>query len=211
MSVFRYNVYNATTSAILSSAPYSFSAATVGLSYVAPLIGTLIAGVVTGPLADWSTLQLARRSKGLREPEQRLWGLAIYCVLMPAGLLIWGLGAAHKLHWAVLLFGAILCGYCNVAGGSYAIAYNVDCFREIAGESIVSMILCRNTMSFAFNYAITPWINAQGLQKTFIAVAVLSCGFGCSFLLMIWKGKNLRKRCAERYWRYVATQVVQHH
>ncbi|KAH8807795.1 major facilitator superfamily domain-containing protein [Xylogone sp. PMI_703] len=205
-----YNVYNATTSSILASPPYSFSASMVGVTYVAPLIGTVIAGVVTGPLADWSTLQLARRSNGLREPEQRLWGLAIYCILMPAGLLIWGLGAAHQLHWAVLLFGAILLGYCNVAGGSYAIAYNVDCFREFAGESIVSMILCRNTMSFAFNYAITPWIDAQGLQKTFIAVAVLSFGLGCSFLLMTWKGKDLRRRSAKRYWKYVATQVIKH-
>jgi MFS family permease len=206
----RYNVYNATTSVILSSPPYNFSAATVGLSYVAPLIGTFIAGVVTGPFADWTTLKLARRSKGLREPEQRLWGLVLYCVLMPAGLLIWGLGAAHSLHWAVLLFGGILLGYCNVAGGSYAIAYSVDCFREISGESIVSMILCRNTMSFAFNYAITPWINAQGLQNTFIAVAILSCAFGCTFFLMTWKGKYFRVRCAERYWQYVATQVVRH-
>lgn len=206
-----YNVYNATTSTILSSPPYNFSAATVGLSYVAPLIGTLIAGVVTGPFADWTTLKLARRSRGLREPEQRLWGLLIYCVLMPAGLLIWGLGAAHSLHWAVLLFGGLLLGYCNVAGGSYAIAYNVDCFREIAGESLVSMILCRNTMSFAFNYAITPWINVQGLQKTFIAVAILAWAFGSSFLLMIWKGKAFRISSAERYWKYVATQVVGHH
>lgn len=210
LMIFRYNVYNATTSLILSSPPYNFSPAIVGLSYVAPLIGTCLAGFITGLLADWSTLKLARRSNGLREPEQRLWGLLIYCVLMPAGLLIWGLGAAHSLHWAVLLFGGILLGYCNVAGGSYAIAYNVDCFREIAGESIVSMILCRNTMSFAFNYAITPWIDAQGLQNTFIAVAILACAFGCTFFLMTWKGKFFRIRCAERYWQYVATQVVHH-
>ena len=63
-------------------------------------------------------------------------------------------------------------------------------------------------MSFAFNYAITPWIEAQGLEKTFIAVAILALAFGLSFLLMIWKGKHLRTISAERYWKYVATQVV---
>lgn len=140
---------------------------------------------MSGPIADWSALRLARRFNNLREPEYRLWGLVIFCILMPTGLLLWGVGAAFHLHWAILLFGSILCGYCNVAGGSYAIAYAVDCFRELAGETIVSMILCRNTMAFAFNYAITPWINAQGLQNTFIAVSVLSCGIGCTFLLMI--------------------------
>lgn len=88
----RYNVYNATCSAILSAAPYTFSAAIVGLSYVAPLIGTLIAGVTTGKLSDWYTLRLARRNGGLREPEQRLWGLLIYCPIIAAGLALWGIG-----------------------------------------------------------------------------------------------------------------------
>ncbi|KUL91749.1 hypothetical protein ZTR_01398 [Talaromyces verruculosus] len=203
-----YNVYNATTSSILSAAPYDFSAAIVGLSYVAPLIGATVAGIVSGPVADWLTLRLASRHRGLREPEQRLWGLVVYCILMPAGLLIWGLGAYHHTHWAVLLLGGLLCGYCNVSGGAYALAYAVDCFKELSGETIVSVILCRNTLSFAFNYAITPWIDAQGLQKTFIAVAILSWAFGMSFLLMEWKGKALRVMCAERYWRYVETQVV---
>ncbi|KAH7017225.1 major facilitator superfamily domain-containing protein [Ilyonectria destructans] len=205
-----FNVYNATTSSILSAPPYNFPASTVGLTYVAPLIGTAIAGVVSGPIADWSTLRLARRFNNLREPEYRLWGLVIFCILMPTGLLLWGLGAAFHVHWAILLFGSILCGYCNVAGGSYAIAYAVDCFRELAGETVVSMILCRNTMAFAVNYAITPWINAQGLQNTFIAVSVLSCAIGCTFLLMIWKGKQLRAASAERYWRYVAIQAIEH-
>ena len=159
-------------------------------------------------MADWLTLKLAARSKGLREPEQRLWGLLVYCILMPAGLLIWGVGAYHQIPWPVVLVGGGLCGYCNVAGGSYALAYAVDCFKELSGETIVSVILCRNTISFAFSYAITPWINAEGLQNTFIAVAVLSWGFGMSFLLMEWKGKQLRAMCAERYWRYVETQVV---
>lgn len=172
------------------------------------MIGATVAGIVSGPVADWLTLRLASRHRGLREPEQRLWGLVVYCILMPAGLLIWGLGAYHHAHWAVLLLGGLLCGYCNVSGGAYALAYAVDCFKELSGETIVSVILCRNTLSFAFNYAITPWIDAQGLQKTFIAVAILSWAFGMSFLLMEWKGKALRVMCAERYWRYVETQVV---
>lgn len=69
----------------------------------------------------------------------------------------------------------------------------------------VQVILFRNTMSFAFNYAITPWIDDQGLQNTFIAVAVLAFAFGASFLLMEWKGKYLRTISAARYWAYTAS------
>lgn len=67
------------------------------------------------------------------------------------------------------------------------------------------VILFRNTMSFAFNYAITPWIDTSGLQNTFIAVAVLAFAFGASFLLMEWKGKYLRTISAARYWAYTAS------
>lgn len=181
----------------------------MGLTYAAPLIGVTIAGLATGRLSDWYVLKLARRNGGLREPEQRLWGLLVYCPFILIGLLLWGVGAAHGLPWPVLCLGAAFCGYTNVAGGAYALAYAVDCFKEISGESIVSVILCRNTMSFAFNYAITPWIDDQGFQDTFIAVAILAFAFGASFLLMEWKGKWLRARCAERYWRYVDSRVVE--
>ncbi|KAJ5813143.1 hypothetical protein N7447_010166 [Penicillium robsamsonii] len=206
-----FNVYNATASSILTAVPYKFSATSVGVTYVAPLIGTIFAGAINGPLSDWYTIRLARRSNGLREPEQRLWGLTAYCIAMPAGLLLWGLGAAHHLHWVVLLLGALLIGFCNVAGGSYALAYCVDSFRDIASESLVSVILCRNTMSFAINYGITPWLEANGMQNTFIATAVLALVVGCSFWLMIFKGKHFRTVCADRYRHYVATQVASRH
>ena len=97
-----------------------------------------------------------------------------------------------------------------MSGGSYAIAYDVDSFKEIAGESMVSLILCRNTLTFAFSYAITPWIEASGLQNTFFAVGIIALVTGFTFLLMIWKGKDWRVASSKRYWRYAADQVVKH-
>ncbi|KAL3478400.1 hypothetical protein BJX99DRAFT_224427 [Aspergillus californicus] len=136
--------------------------------------------------------------------------IGLYCVVMPAGFLIWGVGAANHVHWVVLLLGALLNVYVNVAGGSYAIAYCVDCIPGIASESPVSVILCRNTMSFAVD-GITPWIDAGGLQVTLIATAVLAWSIGCSLLLMSWKGKGFRMACMERYGHYVTTQGTGQH
>lgn len=182
----------------------------VGVTYLAPLLGALIGGYVAGPLSDKLSMHLAHRAGGLREPEHRLWGLASYAIILPIGLFMWGIGAAHSAPLGVLLVGSVFCGFGIVAGGSYAIAYNVDSGRDIAGESMVSLILCRNTLTFAFSYAITPWINASGMQNTFIAVGIIAFVTGSSFVLMIWKGKELRTKTASRYWRYAATQAVVH-
>ncbi|KPI41281.1 putative MFS-type transporter [Cyphellophora attinorum] len=205
-----YSVYNATASLILSSPPYNMSAAMVGVTYLAPLLGAIIGGIVAGPLSDRFTLFLAHRNNGIREPEQRLWGVITYTACLTIGLLMWGVGAAHSAPLGVLLFGSVLCGFGIVTGGSYAITYAVDCYKEIAGETIVSLIIVRNNMTFAFGYAITPWINASGLQNTFIAVSVICLVTGMSFLLMIWKGRALRISCEKRYWEYAASQLVKH-
>uniref|UniRef100_A0A060T1K0 ARAD1C17094p n=1 Tax=Blastobotrys adeninivorans TaxID=409370 RepID=A0A060T1K0_BLAAD len=196
-----YNVYNATASSILSEPPYNFSSAIVGTTYVAPLIGALVGGIYAGPISDWVVLQIARRNGGVREPEHRLIGLAAYCVIMPAGIFLWGIGAAHHIAWIGLLFGAAMVGACNVIGGAYSIAYSVDCYKDISGESLVSVILARNTISFAFNYAITPWIDHSGLQNTFIVVGVLALVTGLSTVAVIYKGRRLRLASKNRYWR----------
>lgn len=205
----RYAVYNTTASAFLSAPLYNFTSSPVGLTYLAPLAGFIVGGTISGPFADWYTLKLARRNGGLRKPEQHLWALTLYSILVPLGLLLWSLGAAYGWHFAILILGGFLCSLCSISGG-ISIAYNVDCFKEITGESIVSIILARNPLAFAFNYAITPWIEAAGVRDTFIAIAVLALTTGFTFLLAIWKGKYFRTRSAERYWRYAATQVVKY-
>ena len=205
-----YSVYNATASAILSSEPYHYSSSMVGVTYLAPLLGAIIGGIVAGPLSDNLTLRLAHRNGGIREPEQRLWGVMLYTLVLTTGLLMWGVGAAHSAPVGVLLIGSVFCGFGIVTGGAYAITYAVDCYKEIAGETIVSLILCRNNLTFAFGYAITPWISASGLQNTFVAVSVICFVTGSSFLLMIWKGRGWRIRCQDRYWDYAASQVAKH-
>jgi len=86
----------------------------------------------------------------------------------------------------------------------------VDSFKKIPGESLVSLVRVRNTMTFAFSYAITPWIHSSGLQNTFIAVGIIARVSGFVFLPVIRYGKSLRAKAAMRYWRYAASQTVGH-
>ncbi|EEP77921.1 conserved hypothetical protein [Uncinocarpus reesii 1704] len=203
-----YNVLNATASPVLSAAPYAWTAALVGSAYTAPIIGAIFACAWSGIVADKVAIYLARRNKGVREPEHRLWPLVVSGVVSTAGLILWGVGASYGIHWVGLEFGLGMLAFGCITGGSIAISYSIDCFKELSGESMVSVIIIRNTLGFGFSYAITPWIEAQGLRNCFITVGMVSLVTTATFLLMTVFGKRLRRFSRDKYWQYVATSVA---
>ncbi|KAJ4363224.1 hypothetical protein N0V83_010344 [Neocucurbitaria cava] len=206
-----YSIMNATTSSILGSAPYNFKPTMVGVAYLSPFIAAILGCVLSGRIADKLMLRLARRNGGTREPEQRLWTLLVSGILSSSGLILWGVGASRGIHFMGPIFGLGFVTIGVVCGGSISLSYAVDCFKEMAGESMITVIIIRNTLGFAFNYAITPWIDASGLQNTFIAVSMVSLTCTLSFLLIVMFGKRLRKLSARRYWGYVEGKTMAVH
>jgi MFS family permease len=197
-----YNVLNGTTSPVLSSAPYSWSSAQVGCVYAGPIIGAAAASLWSGNAADWIALRLARRNSGVREPEHRLWVLGASGIISAAGLMTWGIGAYHGVHWIGLVFGLGMLTFGCVSGGSIAVSYNVDCFKSIAGETTVSIMVIRNTIGFGISYAITPWWQTQRLQNCFITAGMISLACTLTFLLVICYGKRLRRWSIPAYREY---------
>lgn len=86
------------------------------------------------------------------QPEYRLWLFGISVLLVPAGLILWGVGAAHGVHWFGLIFAMGIIGFTSTIGLQLSINYCIDSYRELSGEAIVTVILVRNTMSFAIGY-----------------------------------------------------------
>ena len=99
-----FNVLNATASLILAGEPYSFAASMVGVAYVSPLIGVGISSIYTGYFGNWFVIKMARRNNGIMEPEHRLWLFSASVLLLPFGLILWGVGAAHHVQWFGLIF-----------------------------------------------------------------------------------------------------------
>lgn len=206
-----YNVLNGTASPVLTANPYDWSAALVGCAYVGPIIGAVFGCLWSGTVADKLAIHLARRNNGIREPEQRLWPLAVAGIFSAAGLILWGVGAYHDVHWVGLIFGLGMLVFGLIVGGSIGLSYAVDCFKEISGESMAAVIVIRNTIGFGFSYAITPWYTNMGLQNCFITAAMVSLACTATFLLVVWKGKDLRRFSAGKYWEYVASSAVGGH
>ncbi|KAF7195155.1 putative MFS-type transporter [Pseudocercospora fuligena] len=205
-----YNVLNGTASPVLSAPPYNWRAALVGTIYVGPLIGAGLGCLWSGIVADKLALYLARRNNGTREPEHRLWPLAIAGFFSAVGLITWGVGADHHVHWIGLIFGLLMMTFGVVVGGSIGLSYAVDCFKEITGESMASIIIIRNTIGFGFSYAITPWYTNMGLTNCFITAGFVALACMATFLIMIKYGKAMRRGSARLYWEYAETTVGAH-
>ncbi|KAM0287141.1 hypothetical protein ACHAO9_007899 [Fusarium lateritium] len=199
-----FNVLNATASIILSGPGYNFKPSMVGVSYLSCCLGTIIAACVAGRLSDWLTVRLARRNNGIMEAEHRLWPLVICVIGVPASLILWGVGAQHGVHWFGLIFAMCSLSTTSVMGLIISINYLIDSYYDLSGDAIVTIILVRNTMSFAISYGITPWIINLGYQNCFMSAAFIGLA-ACSAVFVVIKfGKALRVRSAPRYAELVA-------
>ncbi|KDQ56157.1 hypothetical protein JAAARDRAFT_79586 [Jaapia argillacea MUCL 33604] len=199
-----YNVLNATASLILSAPPYNFRASSVGLTYFAPLIGIMISAFYSGYFADKFAILYARRNAGIREPEHRLWLMLISLILCPSSLILWGVGASKGVSWGGLVVGMGVISCSTGIGSSLSLGYALDSYKDLSGEVMMTVIIVRNTLSFAIGYGITPWLT-MGLQNTFITAGFVGFAITLSFLGVIRWGKGWRTRSRETYWRYVAT------
>jgi hypothetical protein len=84
-----------TQSSLYPLPPYNFSTIGVGNISIAPTIGSILGSLFGGPLVDWFLLALAKRNGGIYEPEMRLYLFIVPGLLMPAGLMMYGLTIAQ--------------------------------------------------------------------------------------------------------------------
>ncbi|KAI2465777.1 putative MFS transporter [Annulohypoxylon bovei var. microspora] len=202
-----FNILNATSSIILGAPPYNFGPSLVGLSYVSCMIGVVAAAAFTGVFSDRFIIRLARRNNGVSEPEHRLWLFTVSTLVTPSSLILWGVGAAHEVHWFGLVFAMGLTAFANTMGITLSVSYLVDTYRDISGDALTTCILIRNTMSFAIGYGITPWLDNLGLQNCFVSVAFVGLAICCVFLVMIKWGKKFREAKRVDYWHEVKKRI----
>lgn len=115
-------------------------------------------------------------------------------------MLLWGLGAADHIHWFGMVFAQCILAISSTLCLSTSIQYATSAYRDLGGELITTIILIRNTLSFAINYGIAPWFVAEGQRNTFITVAVIALVCNATmFPAIIW-GEKLRMKSADKYW-----------
>jgi MFS family permease len=97
----------------------------------------------SGWFADKFLMYMTRRKGGIREPEDRLWLLSVNTVLLPAGLILWGVGAANQIHWFGLVIGGVLVGFTCATAGAFTLNYILDSYKDLGGEVVLTSQVIR--------------------------------------------------------------------
>lgn len=203
-----FNVVTATVSTVFSSEPYNFSEGSLGLCYIGPGIGTILGCIVSGPLNDWFCLRIAKARGGIHEAEDRIYGTLPLIVLYPAGYIMYGVGAAHGIHWIGPVIGLAILAFCMVAATSIPYTYAVDSAGGIESDCIIAIVILKSTVVFAVSFAITTWVDSLGLQNAFISVAfILGFAFWITAIPMILWAKRIRIRTAPIYYKWAAEWI----
>ena len=174
----------------------------MGFAYFGAVVGMVIGSIWVSVAGPKLVMKLARRNNGVAEPEHILWLFLASLVCVPFAMILWGVGAG-KIHWFGMVFAQCLLAISSTLCLSTAIQYATSTYRDLGGELITTIIIIRNTLSFAINYGINPWISAMGRQNCFITVAMIALVCNGSMFIFIFFGRRIRASSAARYWRYV--------
>jgi hypothetical protein len=97
--------------------------------------------------------------------------------------------------------------FCVTCGVTLSVNYMIDSYKEMSGDAMITVIIVRNTMSFAVSYGITPWLTNLGIRNCFISAAFVGLAASSAFLVMIKLGKGFRVRSKTQYWGLVRKNI----
>ncbi|KAH0436662.1 major facilitator superfamily transporter [Colletotrichum camelliae] len=179
--------------------PYNFNTAGVGLMLIGPFIGNMIGSVYGGIFGDWIVVRLARKNRGIFEPEMRLYVLFLPALLMGFGVVIFGITVDRGMHWVYPSIGGALFafGLSSMMDVSFTIV--IDTYKAATAESFVFITFIRNAATIGVPFAVVPWLNSMSLTNISIICGCVASSICFSFVpLLIW-GRGIRVALHARY------------
>ncbi|KAL2867529.1 major facilitator superfamily domain-containing protein [Aspergillus lucknowensis] len=184
---------------LFTEPPYNMSTSQVGLTNISPLIQSLIAEVISGPLCDRIVVSLTRRNAGTYEPEYRLVLMAVGFVLGVIGFYGYGATVHYKTHWTgpVITYGMVSGSLAFVS--TCVFGYIIDAYGHLGEEAFVA-INARNFLSFGILYFVNPWLEKDGVLQVFVILGSLFV-FTSLLTVPLWVyGKRIRARIHRIEW-----------
>ncbi|CEI67739.1 unnamed protein product [Fusarium venenatum] len=182
-----------TISMVFAAPPYNFNTAGVGLMSLGPFVGNILGSLYGGLLGDWVVVKLARRNKGIFEPEMRLYILLLPALLMGGGLILFGVSADKGWHWIYPSIGGALFGFGMASMIDISCTIIIDIYQNLTAEAFISVTFIRNLPSIGVPFGIVSWTESIGVTKLYIisgCVATLTC---LLFIPCIICGRRIRQ------------------
>jgi hypothetical protein len=189
----------ATYAQILMAPPYSLSFRDIGLAKLSPAIGALLAFLTSGLFTNSIVHSLARRNRGVREPEHYLPSFILPVVMSSASLALFGFAAERQWdsRWILLFVGLNYFSAISIFVSNTL--WVTEAFPRWAGPAIVIVGAGGYGMSFGLSLGIQPWIHSQGLGGTYIELAILTLTVGLVGFPVNYWGKQCREYIYARW------------
>ncbi|KAI1067048.1 hypothetical protein LB506_003924 [Fusarium annulatum] len=187
-------------SMIFSAPPYNFNTAGVGLMSLGPFVGNFLGSVYGGVLGDWVVVKLAKRNKGIFEPEMRLYILLLPALLMGGGLVFFGISADKGWHWIYPSIGGAMFGFGMASMIDISCTIIIDIYQtKLTAEAFISVTFIRNIPSIGVPFGVVGWISSIGISKLFIISGCVTTAVCLLFIpCAIW-GRRVRKSTWQMY------------
>ncbi|RJE22300.1 Major Facilitator Superfamily [Aspergillus sclerotialis] len=195
-----YQITVTVISSYMVRPPYNFTSAEIGLiSGIPGFIGTTLSAPICGFLSDRIILWLAKKNRGVYEPEMRLWLMIAFGLFIPTGLLIFGYGLGQGKPWPMIAVGAGIYTFGMTPASSVVLAYATDAYTNIIADAMVGVVFARNVLATIFIFALTPWIDSVGIANVFLTLALIAALFVLLSIVLLIYGKRLRAHTTARY------------
>lgn len=100
------NILPALTMSSIYTSIYHFKTGAIGLCLgVSLLIGTLLGEITAGKLSDYILYTMAKRHDGIRKPEHRLYLTSLAALVMPVGMIVFGVCVEQRMYYIIPLIG----------------------------------------------------------------------------------------------------------
>lgn len=130
-----YSIYT-NLQAIFSQSPYNFDTEQVGLLYLGPGIGFLVAVWFLVPKIDTIFNKLTEKNNGQALPEYRLPLANLGSILIPSSLFWFGWTIQAKTHWIIPMIATFFYGVGQVVIFNAVQNYYIDSFSKYAASAI---------------------------------------------------------------------------
>ncbi|KAL2383286.1 hypothetical protein RJZ90_002745 [Blastomyces dermatitidis] len=177
---------------IFSGPQYGLTPSQIGLTNL-PLLGVALIGTpLAGATADWLVCFMARRNKGIYEPEFRLLLMIPATIFSTVGFIGYGLSIDRGAPLAVPLTFMALHSLSIPFATSASFTYVLDCHPKDANQAFVTINFSKAVFIFIASMFVNGWYSAQGPREVFTWITVLNFAFSVMTIPMYVYGKRFR-------------------
>jgi hypothetical protein len=177
---------------VLLYPPYNLKPATMAYIGLPGSVVGLVSALCAGFLSDWLITFMAKRNKGVYEPEYRLILMIPAVFFSTLGFIM--LGPAFARHDSVIKI--VVMGLCFHVAGPFAhsacVTYVFDTMGNNSTEAFVASSLAKHVFMWACTNYVPTWFAQAGPVHCYRTLAILNISFAALGVPMYIFGKRLR-------------------